>query len=86
MNTFLILYKKELKSFFLSPLGWIILAFAAIMQALSLSTALKGFTDTPVASSLVYVSFHTPHSLLSLHTMWFSQSMLQPSPSISVYG
>ena len=30
------------------------------MQGLSLSTAMKGFRDTPVKDSLVYVTFHTP--------------------------
>jgi len=79
MSTLLILYKKELKSYFLSPLGWLIIAFAAVMQALSLSTALKGFSDTPVASSLVYVAFHTPH-------FWFYFLFLFPLITMRLFA
>jgi ABC-2 type transport system permease protein len=60
MRVFRILTIKELKGYFLTPFGWIVLAFVTIMQGVSLSTAMKGFRDTPVKDSLVYVSFHTP--------------------------
>lgn len=60
MRIFRILTFKELKGYFLSPFGWVILAFVTIMQGVSLSTAMKGFRDTPVKDSLVYVAFHTP--------------------------
>jgi len=60
MRLFRILTFKELKGFFLSPFGWVILGFVTVMQGLSLSTAMKGFRDTPVKDSLVYVTFHTP--------------------------
>ncbi|MBX3742936.1 MAG: ABC transporter permease subunit [Akkermansiaceae bacterium] len=60
MRLFRILTFKELKGYFLSPFGWVILAFVVIMQGISLSTAMKGFRDTPVKDSLVYVTFHTP--------------------------
>lgn len=79
MKTFLILYSKELKYYFLSPLGWIVLAFAAIMQALSLSTALKGFSDTPIAQSLVYVTFHSPH-------FWFYFLFLFPLITMRLFA
>ncbi len=55
-----ILTLKELKGYFLSPFGWVVLAFVTIMQGVSLSTAMKGFRDSPVKDSLVYVTFHTP--------------------------
>lgn len=60
MRLFRILTFKELKGFFLTPFGWVILGFVTVMQGISLSTAMKGFRDTPVKDSLVYVTFHTP--------------------------
>jgi ABC-2 type transport system permease protein len=60
MRVFRILLKKELKGFFLSPFGWVVLGFVAIMHGVSLSSAMKSFRDTPVKDSLVYVAFHTP--------------------------
>ena len=38
MRIFRILFFKELKTYFLTPFGWLILAFAALMQGLILST------------------------------------------------
>ena len=61
MRTLAILYRKELKGFLLHPFGWIVLAFVTVMQGMSLSTAMKGFRDTPVRDSLLYVTFHTQH-------------------------
>ena len=60
MRLFRILTLKELNGYFLTPFGWVILAFVTLMQGISLSTAMKGFRDTPVRDSLVYVTFHTP--------------------------
>lgn len=60
MRVFRILIFKELKGFFLTPFGWVVLAFVTVMQGISLSTAMKGFRDSPVKDSLVYVTFHTP--------------------------
>ena len=61
MRLLLNLYRKELKTYFYTLFGWVVLAFVALMQGYSLSTAMKGFTDTPVAKSLVYVTYHTPN-------------------------
>ena len=60
MRLFRILTFKELKGYFLTPFGWVVLAFVTIMQGVSLSTVMKGFRDTPVKDSLIYVTFHTP--------------------------
>ena len=60
MRLFRILIFKELKGFYLAPFGWIVLAFVTLMQGISLSTAMKGFRDTPMKDSLIYVTFHTP--------------------------
>ena len=66
MSLFRVLTLKELKSYFLTPFGWVVLAFVTFMQGVSLSTAMKGFRDTPVQDSLIYVTFHTP-----LFWFWF---------------
>lgn len=60
MRTFFILLRKELKGFFLHPFGWLVLAFVLVMHGVSISMAMKGFRDTPIRESLVYVTFHTP--------------------------
>lgn len=60
MRVLRILLRKELKGFFQTPFGWIVFAFVIVMQGVSLSSAMKGFRDTPVRESLVYVTFHTP--------------------------
>ena len=60
MRPLLNLYRKELKTYFYTLFGWVVLAFVALMQGISLSTAMKGFADAPVAKSLVYVTYHTP--------------------------
>lgn len=60
MRVFRILTRKELKGYFRTPFGWIVLALVAIMQGMSLSSAMKGFRDTPVQDSLIYVTFHHP--------------------------
>ena len=61
MRLLLTLYRKELKTFFYTLFGWVVLAFVALMQGVCLSTAMKGFADAPVAKSLVYVTYHTPN-------------------------
>lgn len=60
MRIIRILAIKELKGYFLSPFGWVILAFVTVMQGVSLSAAMKGFRDTAVKDSLVYVAFNSP--------------------------
>lgn len=60
MRTFLILFRKELKGFFYSPFGWVVIAFVILMNGISLSMAMKGFRDSAAQDSLVYVAFHSP--------------------------
>lgn len=60
MRLFRILVFKELKNYFLTPFGWVVLTFVTVMQGISLSTAIKGFRDSPVKDSLIYVSLHAP--------------------------
>ncbi|HAE20033.1 ABC transporter permease [Akkermansiaceae bacterium] len=60
MRIFRILYFKELKSYFLSPFGWLILCFASLMQGFALTATFKEFSDNAVAESLVSVVFNSP--------------------------
>jgi len=58
MRTLFILLGKELRSFFQTPFGWVVIAFVMFLQGVSLTTALKGFRDAPIKESLVWVSFN----------------------------
>lgn len=60
MANILILFRKELRSFFLSPFGWVVLALVSAMQGWSMSTAMKQLQDEASALSLVYRVFHAP--------------------------
>ena len=66
MSLFRVLTLKELKGYFMTPFGWVVLVLVSVMQGFSLSNAMKGFRDTPVQDSLIYVTFHTP-----LFWFWF---------------
>lgn len=61
MQNFCILFRKELRGFFLSPFGWVVLALVAVMQGWSMSGAMKALQDNPIRESLVYIVFHMPH-------------------------
>lgn len=60
MPTLLILLRKELKTYFLNPFGWVVIAFVALANGFGLSTSMKGFLDTPSQQSLVFATFHSP--------------------------
>lgn len=60
MSTTLTLYRKELRSYFSTPFGWVILAFVLIMQGISLSYTLKLFRDTPQKEGILYTVLHAP--------------------------
>ncbi len=79
MRVFRILFMKELKSYFFSPFGWLIMAFAALMQGLSLSTTMKGFMDVAQSESLVYVVFQAP-------TFWFYFLFLFPVLTMRLFS
>lgn len=59
MRTLLILYKKELKHFFLTPFGWVVLAFIMLLQGLSLSSVLEQYEKAPVQGNLLLANFTT---------------------------
>ena len=60
MRIFRILFFKELRAYFLSPFGWLILSFAALMQGFILTAVLKDFSDRPQVDSLVFKNFTSP--------------------------
>ena len=61
MQTLFIIIRKDLRSLFLSPFGWVVLCLVTVMQGWSMSNAMKALQDVPVRESLVYIVFHTPH-------------------------
>jgi len=61
MKTLLPLIQKEFRSFWSSPLGWVLFAYTILMEGICLSTAMKGLADTAIAENLVFVTFHSPN-------------------------
>lgn len=60
MRTLFILLRKELKGYFQTPFGWVIIAAVAIANGVGISTAIKSFLDTPSQYSLIFATFHSP--------------------------
>ncbi|MGJ8694879.1 MAG: ABC transporter permease [Verrucomicrobiaceae bacterium] len=79
MRTFRILFFKELKGYFFSPFGWLICGFAALMQALSLTSTMKGFMDSASHESLIYATFQAP-------TFWFYFLFLFPVLTMRLFS
>lgn len=79
MRIFRILFFKELKTYFLSPFGWLICGFAALMQGLSLSTTMKNFMDSPVSENLIFATFQAP-------TFWFYFLFLFPVLTMRLFS
>ena len=61
MRVFFILFKKEFKQFFLTPLGWVVLALVLLMQGFSMSYAMEVMKDQPLTENFVFVSLHAPN-------------------------
>lgn len=49
----MILYKKEVKPYFFSPFGWIVIAVVMLFQGLSLSSVLETYEESPVRNNLM---------------------------------
>lgn len=79
MSLLATLYRKELKGYFLSPFGWIVLTFATVMQGWSLSTAMTALSKAPQLESLVYITFHTPN-------FWFYFLFLFPLITMRLFA
>lgn len=79
MRSLLILFGKEFKAYFLSPFGWVVLAFTLVMQGLSMSTALKLYASGPVSENLLFVLFHSPN-------FWFYFLFLFPLITMRLFS
>ncbi len=66
MRLLFIMLHKELKGYFFNLFGWVVFAFVTVMQGAALSTAMKGFRDSPSQDSLVYSVYNT-----TLFWFWF---------------
>jgi len=64
MSKLAIIFKRELRSYFVSPFGWIILGFILLLQGVSLSAVFKIFKDGPQPESVLFYIVHAP-------TFWF---------------
>lgn len=60
MKNLITLYNKEIKPYFLSPFGWVIIAVVLIFQGLSLSSVLESYEKMPVQKNLVLDTVSTP--------------------------
>lgn len=47
MSPVLTIFRKELRSYLMTPYGWVILAFIVALQSVSLSGTLKAFQLAP---------------------------------------
>ncbi len=60
MRTFFILLTKELRSFFLSPVAWVVLAMFMAISGLSFSWAVNHIQEKPTEQSIVQWTFVPP--------------------------
>lgn len=60
MSPVITIYKKELRSYLLTPYGWVILAFVLVLQGLSLSATLKLFQTGPQKEGILFFMLHSP--------------------------
>ncbi|MGJ8676577.1 MAG: ABC transporter permease [Akkermansiaceae bacterium] len=59
MRVFSILYQKELKNYFMTPFGWVVLALVALMQGMSMTSAMELMKDAPLTENFLFVSVHS---------------------------
>ncbi len=59
MSAIYTIFKKEIRSFFLTPYGWVILAFVLALQGLSLSATLKIFQTAPQQEGILFFIVHS---------------------------
>jgi len=62
MRTFWVLFKKELRAFFVSPVAYIVLALVMVLSGFSFRAALSVLESAPSEGSIVTWTFHA---------MWF---------------
>jgi len=59
MRVFSILFRKELKNYFLTPFGWVVLALILLMQGLSMTSAMELMKKAPLTENFLFVSVHS---------------------------
>ena len=75
----LTLYRKEIKSFFRSSGTWIILAYASLMQGISMSIGIQALNQLKLDQHLLYFTFHTP-------IFWFFYLFLFPLLTMKIFA
>ena len=59
MSAITTIFRKELRSFLLTPYGWVILAFVMALQGLSLSATFKIFQIAPQQEGILFFILHS---------------------------
>ena len=59
MRSLIILLKKELKQYFCSPFGWVVLTIITLLQGLSLSSVIEVYQKAPVTTNLLLDSLQS---------------------------
>ena len=60
MSPVLTIFRKELRSYLMTPYGWVILAFIVALQSVSLSGTLKAFQLAPQKEGILFFILHSP--------------------------
>ena len=60
MSPVLTIFRKELRSYVMTPYGWVILAFVMALQSVSLSGTLKAFQLAPQKEGILFFILHSP--------------------------
>lgn len=56
MRVFSILFRKELKNYFFTPFGWVILALVLLMQGMSMTSAMELMKKAPLSDNFLFMS------------------------------
>ncbi|MFT5470898.1 MAG: ABC-2 type transport system permease protein [Verrucomicrobiales bacterium] len=59
MRTFYILFVKELRSFFVSPLAWVVMALVMVLSGIAFTFSLEGMSGKVNSVSLIYYTFNS---------------------------
>ena len=75
----LTIYFKEIKSFFFSIGGWIVLSYAALIQGICIAISIQAANLNNLENHLLYFAFHTP-------IFWFFFLFLFPLLTIRLFS
>ena len=79
MRTFFILFFKELRSLFYSPVAWVVLALVMIINGFSFRAAIASLEMAPSPSSIVTRTFFTP-------LFWYSYFFVFPLLTMRLFA